>query len=53
MGTFVAITIWSVAAGLTGAAVSMTTLLVITWLWPRDFDWSRINERPKEAEANA
>ncbi|QKT03769.1 urea transporter [Ectothiorhodospiraceae bacterium 2226] len=33
-------------AALVGAAVSMTLVLVSTWLWPEDFDWRRLNETP-------
>jgi Na+/proline symporter len=29
-------------AALTGAAVSMLTVMVTTWLWPSDFDWGTL-----------
>lgn len=31
-------------AALVGAAISMATVLVSTWLWPADFDWRRLRE---------
>lgn len=36
---------WYVAS-LIGAAVSMTIVLVSTWLAPEDFDWKTLNEKP-------
>ncbi len=34
-------------AALIAATISMILVLVTTWLWPRDFDWQRLN--PQEA----
>lgn len=42
-------TIGFYSAALTGAAVSMTVLLVATWVWPRDFQWESLAESPKES----
>ncbi len=41
-------TIGFYAAALTGATVSMVVLLVVTWIWPRDFDWAMLCEAPRE-----
>lgn len=35
-------------SALVGAAVSMLIVVVTTWLWPRDFDWSILNEPPPQ-----
>jgi len=38
-------------AALVGAAVSMTIVLVTTWLWPSDFEWARLNPAREGAQA--
>ena len=39
-------------AALVSAAVSMAVVLLTTWLWPRGFEWERLDEgRPAESPA--
>ena len=35
-------------AALVGASVSMTIVLLSTWLWPADFNWETLHEKPEE-----
>ena len=35
-------------AALVGAAVSMSIVLISTWLWPQDFDWEQLRHHRGE-----
>jgi Na+/proline symporter len=39
VGLYSYFTIGFYVAALTGATVSMLTVIITTWLWPQDFDW--------------
>jgi Na+/proline symporter len=55
-GTTIGLTAYFVigfyVAALVSAVVSMSTVVLTTWLWPVEFDWERLNEGAQEEVAD-
>ncbi len=55
-GTAIGLTAYFVigfyVAALVSAAVSMSIVLITTWLWPGDFDWAQLDETPLEEKVS-